>query len=62
MARMLYGVCGEGLGHASRSKILINYLKKQNHEIKIIAGGKAYKFLSEEFDDIFKCEWPRDCI
>ncbi len=58
MTRILYGVCGEGMGHASRSRILINYLKKQKHEIKIIAGGKAFNFLSKDFDDMFKCEWP----
>ena len=54
----MYGVCGEGMGHAIRSKILINYLKKKNHEVKIIAGGKAYAFLSKEFKDVIKCEWP----
>jgi len=37
MAKILYGVCGEGLGHASRSRILVNYLKKQNHEVRIVA-------------------------
>lgn len=58
MAKILYGVCGEGLGHASRSRILINYLKKQNHEVKIVAGGKAYTFLSKEFNNVYKSEWP----
>ena len=58
MARLLYGLCGEGLGHASRSRILINHLKK-NHDIKIIAGGKAYTFLSKEFDDVTKIESAR---
>jgi len=58
MAKILYGVCGEGLGHASRSRILINYLKKQNHEVRIVAGGKAYNLLSKEFDHVHKSEWP----
>jgi len=30
MIKVLYGVCGEGLGHAIRSKILIDYLKEKN--------------------------------
>ena len=47
------------MGHASRSRILINYLRQQNHEIKIVAGGKAFDFLSKEFGDVFKCSWPR---
>jgi uncharacterized protein (TIGR00661 family) len=58
MAKILYGICGEGLGHASRCRILINHLKK-NHDIKIVAGGKAYKFLSKEFENVEKIESPR---
>jgi len=58
MAKILYGVCGEGLGHASRSRILIKYLKKKDHDIRIVAGGKAYKLLSKEFDQVYKSEWP----
>jgi len=56
MVKILYGVCGEGLGHASRSRILINHLKKKNHEIRIIAGGKAYKLLSKEFKNVEEIE------
>ncbi len=59
MARILYGLCGEGLGHASRSRILINYLKKNGHDIRIVAGGKAYQFLSKEFDHVEQVESPR---
>lgn len=55
--RILYGVCGEGLGHAIRTKILIDHLKKR-HDIVIAAGGKAYKFLSKHFDMVEKIEWP----
>lgn len=58
MVNILYGVCGEGLGHASRSRILINYLKK-NHEIRIVAGGKAYAYLSREFDHVTEIESAR---
>jgi uncharacterized protein (TIGR00661 family) len=47
--KILYGVCGEGLGHASRSRILIHYLQQQKHEVCIIVGGKTYTILSKEF-------------
>ena len=57
MARILYGLCGEGLGHASRSRILINHLKKK-HEIRIVAGGKAFSYLSKEFDYVYEIESP----
>jgi len=56
MVKILYGVCGEGLGHASRSRILINHLKKKNYDIRIVAGGKAYRLLSQEFKHVEKIE------
>ncbi len=59
MVRILYGLCGEGLGHASRSRILINHLKKNGHDIFIVAGGKAYHYLSKEFDHVEQVESPR---
>ena len=59
MNKILYGVCGEGLGHASRSKILISYLKSRGYDIKIVAGGKAYQFLSDEFESVEKIESVR---
>jgi uncharacterized protein (TIGR00661 family) len=57
--KILYGVCGEGLGHASRSRILIHYLEQQGHEVSILAGGKAYTLLSKEFQDVLKIESPQ---
>ena len=57
MAKILYGLCGEGLGHASRSRILINYLKKK-HDIRIVAGGKAFSYMSKEFDSVYEIESP----
>jgi uncharacterized protein (TIGR00661 family) len=46
MARILYAVYGEGMGHAFRSKVVIDYLLSQKHELKIVAGGRAFHFLS----------------
>ena len=56
MNKILYGVCGEGLGHAIRSKILINYLLEKNYEIIIVAGGKAYNLLSKEYPNVEEVE------
>ena len=47
--RILYGVNGEGMGHATRSELVISSLIEE-HEVKIIASGAAYKFLSQIFD------------
>ncbi len=55
MARIIFGVQGEGMGHAMRSAILIEHLLKKN-KIKIFAGNRAYKYLSSKFKDVNKIE------
>ncbi len=50
MARILYGVAGEGSGHSSRAKEVINYLESKGHIIKVISYDKGYKNLSPYFD------------
>lgn len=49
MARILYGVSGEGSGHATRSKEILSLLAK-NHKVKVLAYGKSYDFLKDAFD------------
>lgn len=51
--RILYGVCGEGMGHAIRSGVILEELSKK-HSIKILASGKAYKYLSKKFEDVYE--------
>jgi len=51
MARIIYGVCGEGMGHAIRSKLLLDHLSKK-HEIKIFSSRGAFSFLSKHFEDV----------
>jgi len=53
--RILYSVCGEGMGHAIRSSVIINHLLKDN-ELIIFASGKAYDFLSKKFDNVYYIE------
>jgi uncharacterized protein (TIGR00661 family) len=48
MARIMYGVAGDGFGHGIRSKVVIERLKKK-HDIRIVASGKAYWYLSKYF-------------
>ncbi len=57
--KILYGVCGEGRGHASRSRILIDFLQHHGHEVRIVAGGKAFDILSKEFDHVLQIESPK---
>ena len=53
MARILYGVSGDGFGHATRSKEVIDNLLKK-HEVVIVAGDKAYDYLSQYYVDIHR--------
>ena len=46
--RILYGIAGDGLGHAVRSAVVIAELVGQ-HEVRLVASSGAYDYLSERF-------------
>ncbi len=50
--RILYGVVGEGMGHATRSKVVLRHLQEQGHTLRIVVSGRAFKFLSKAFEDV----------
>jgi UDP-N-acetylglucosamine--N-acetylmuramyl-(pentapeptide) pyrophosphoryl-undecaprenol N-acetylglucosamine transferase len=45
--KILFVVCGEGLGHASRSLHLGHYLQQQGHTIHFAGYGKSYDFMEQ---------------
>ncbi|MEK6915582.1 MAG: glycosyltransferase family protein [Nanoarchaeota archaeon] len=45
--RILYGVCGEGFGHSSRAKEIIEHLESKGHKVLIITYGQAVEVLSK---------------
>jgi uncharacterized protein (TIGR00661 family) len=47
--KILYGVVGEGMGHAMRSRVILEHLVAQGHEIEIVASGRATDFLGKRF-------------
>lgn len=47
--RILYGVVGEGMGHATRSAVVIDHLLARGHEIRVVVSGRAHAFLAERF-------------
>jgi uncharacterized protein (TIGR00661 family) len=48
--KILYGVTGEGLGHAMRSRVMLEHLVgAAEHEVEIIASGRAVDFLAKRF-------------
>jgi len=50
--KILYGVVGEGMGHAMRSRVVLEHLLAQGHEIEIMASGRATDFLSKRFEGV----------
>lgn len=55
--RILYGVNGEGMGHATRSEVVIRELIRE-HDVRIMASGAAYRYLSGMFHDVSKVFGP----
>ncbi|MDX2054803.1 MAG: glycosyltransferase family protein [Polyangiaceae bacterium] len=47
--RILYGVVGEGMGHAMRSRVILEHLFEAGHEVEIMASGRAAEFLRKRF-------------
>ncbi len=50
--KILYGVVGEGMGHAMRSRVVLEHLVAQGHEIEIMASGRATGFLQKRFGGV----------
>src|SRR2546422_11609434 len=42
--RILYGVVGEGMGHAMRSRVILDELCRR-HEVQVVVSGRAYDYL-----------------
>jgi uncharacterized protein (TIGR00661 family) len=45
--RILYGVVGEGMGHATRSLVVVKRLLEIGHELRVVVSGPAKEFLDE---------------
>lgn len=49
--KILYGVPGEGMGHATRSKVIIEHLIREKHQVLVLSSSRAYTFLKQSFGD-----------
>lgn len=49
---ILYGVVGEGMGHATRSRVVIDHLVRRGHKVKIVVSGRAHAYLARFFPDV----------
>jgi len=47
--KILYGVPGEGMGHATRSKVVIDFLLSQKHDVHVVSSSRAFTFLDKAF-------------
>ena len=50
--RILYGVTGEGMGHATRSKVILEHLLEGGHTVEVIVSGRAHEFLTRSFPEL----------
>jgi uncharacterized protein (TIGR00661 family) len=42
--RILYGVVGEGMGHAIRSRVVLDELAR-HHDLEVVVSGRAHDYL-----------------
>ncbi|MCA9566933.1 MAG: hypothetical protein KC656_03785, partial [Myxococcales bacterium] len=50
--RVLYGVAGEGLGHAMRSQVVLRHLVDAGHDVRVVTSGRAAEVLSARGFDV----------
>jgi len=55
MARILYGVSGEGSGHSSRAREVASWLIEDGHQVKMVSYDRGYRNLADDFD-VFETE------
>ncbi|MBI2379073.1 MAG: teichoic acid biosynthesis protein [Deltaproteobacteria bacterium] len=49
--RILYGVVGEGMGHAMRSAVILEHLTASGHDVRIVGSGRAAGYLASRYPD-----------
>jgi uncharacterized protein (TIGR00661 family) len=47
--QILYGVVGEGMGHATRSAVVLEHLLTSGHDVRVVVSGRAHEFLKDRF-------------
>ena len=50
--KILYGVVGEGMGHAMRSRVVLEHLVAQGHDVHVIASQRAVDYLSQRLQHV----------
>jgi uncharacterized protein (TIGR00661 family) len=47
--KILYGIPSEGMGHATRSKVVIEHLLAQGHDVRIATSDRAFELMQKAF-------------
>jgi uncharacterized protein (TIGR00661 family) len=55
--KVLYGVNGEGMGHATRSEVVIGALLR-DHDVRVMASGAAFQYLGDRFGHVSEVFGP----
>ena len=50
MAKIVYGLSGEGSGHSSRAKEILPFIEGLGHDVKVVSYDRGYQNLKNEFD------------
>jgi len=51
--RILYSVCGEGMGHAIRTDVILKHLTPE-HDVHIFSSDRAYQYLADRYDNVYE--------
>jgi uncharacterized protein (TIGR00661 family) len=52
--KILYGVVGEGMGHAMRSRVVLEHLVQSGHDVQVMASERAVDYLSARFQSVHR--------
>ena len=52
--KILYGVVGEGMGHAMRSRVVLEHLVRVGHEVQVMASQRAVDYLAQHFQSVHR--------
>ncbi|MFW6050127.1 MAG: MJ1255/VC2487 family glycosyltransferase [Myxococcota bacterium] len=52
--KILYGVVGEGMGHALRSRVVLDHLLAEGHEVEIVSSQRAVDYLQKHFPRVHR--------
>lgn len=56
--RIVFGVLNWGLGHATRSKVIISELLARNYEVLLVSDGECLEWLRNEFPALDYLDFP----